>query len=159
MYKYIYYLVVLLMVGVLLWFIESRLLATPQPTAATPLNEQSSTTTTTTTEVEAALPPTSTTTTDASEIVRIEGVFLSLQEMEVEWRTGHTYLLLDDGTEIFRIDLRPLLGNTTREVAEKLGIIRGDRVAVEGTVNDKGEFRVQSISQVSPTNTEQTNQE
>lgn len=139
----------------LLWFIWVQLMTISEPASAPasePVQNATSSTPATTSASTARVTATTSTqaTSSTSTEVRIEGVFLSLQEMETQWRTAHTYLLLDDGTEIFRVDLRPLLGNTVREVTTKLGIERGDRIEVLGRMSDDNTFTIQAINPVSP---------
>ena len=134
----------------LLWFIWVQIMTTPEPASAPVQNATSSTQATTSVPTAPATTTSTQATSSTSTEVRIEGVFLSLQEMETQWRTAHTYLLLDDGTEIFRVDLRPLLGNTVREVTTKLGIERGDRIEVLGRMSADNTFTVQAINPVSP---------
>lgn len=137
----------------LLWFIWMQFMATPEASpvevpAATSSHPATSSATTT------AATTTSASSTATATDVRIEGVFLSLQEMETQWRTAHTYLLVDDGTEIMRIDLRPLIGSTVRDVPEKLGVARGDRIEVLGRLSAEGDFRVQAINPVGAAHSE-----
>lgn len=87
-------------------------------------------------------------TSHASSTVTLSGVFLSLQEVQTEWRSSYMTMLLDDGTEIMRVDLRPILGSDIRDVSQKLGIERGERVEIEGSVNDEGSFRASVIQRV-----------
>lgn len=150
---FIVYGVAFLLGVALLWFIWMQLMATPEAspvevpaaTSSRPATSPAATTAATTTSASSTA-----TTTD----VRIEGVFLSLQEMETQWRTAHTYLLIDDGTEIMRIDLRPLIGSTVRDVPEKLGVARGDRIEVLGRLSAEGDFRVQAINPVGAAHSE-----
>lgn len=77
--------------------------------------------------------------------VVIEGLFLGLAEEETDFRQSFYYLLLDDGTEVVSIDLRPLLGYSTTDVIEKLGVDRGVRVRITGSMTDDG-FKIASIT-------------
>ena len=70
--------------------------------------------------------------------VTVEGLFLSLAEEKTEFRKSFYYLLLDDGSEVVRIDLRPLLGYEINDPIGKLGVDRGQQVIVEGTMGDEG---------------------
>ncbi len=76
--------------------------------------------------------------------VTVEGLFLSLAEEKTEFRKSFYYLLLDDGSEVVRIDLRPLLGYEIQDPISKLGVDRGQQVIVEGTMGDEG-FSITSI--------------
>lgn len=77
------------------------------------------------------------TTTKTTETVTIDGLFLGLTEEENEYNKSFFYLLLDDGTEVVRIDLRPLLGYSLIDPISKLGVDRGQRVRLTGTMEDK----------------------
>ncbi len=79
------------------------------------------------------------------ETIAIEGLFLSLEEAETDFRKSFYYLLLDDGTEIVRIDLRPLLGNSIIDPISKLGVDRGQRVRITGTT-ENGVFTIAAIT-------------
>lgn len=84
---------------------------------------------------------------DASELplqVTLEGEFLSLSDGENQHNKSFKYLLLHDGIEVLRIDLRPLIGYSDMQVTEKLGVERGDAVRVIGIMED-GEFKVTEI--------------
>jgi hypothetical protein len=70
--------------------------------------------------------------------ITIEGLFLSLAEEKTDFRKSFYYLLLDDGTEVVRIDLRPLLGYEIQDPVGKLGVDRGQQVIIEGTMGDEG---------------------
>lgn len=100
-------------------------------------------------EVDAPLPePEPPVTPQASEdeaTVTIEGLFLGLAEEPTEFRKSFYYLLLDDGTEVVRIDLRPILGYELLNPVEKLGVDRGQRVVVTGTMGDSG-FTIATIA-------------
>ncbi len=76
--------------------------------------------------------------------VTVEGTFLSLVRGENRFEKTFQYLLLDDGSEVLRIDLRPLIGYSELEVEKKLGVKRGDRIRVTGTIED-GTFTVSAI--------------
>ncbi len=80
-----------------------------------------------------------------SEQVTIEGLFLGLAEEPTEFQKSFYYLLLDDGTEVVRIDLRPLLGYELTNPIAKLGVDRGQRVVITGTVADTG-FAITEIA-------------
>lgn len=86
---------------------------------------------------------------NVSEIV-ITGTFLSLQEVQTEWRTSYMTMLVDDGTEIIRIDLRPIVNNDVRDIPQKLGVERGERIEVRGVLNDEGDFRATAVDSLSP---------
>ncbi|MFT7507471.1 MAG: hypothetical protein ACI92I_000625 [Acidimicrobiales bacterium] len=81
---------------------------------------------------------------DEPETLTIEGTFVGLLEAENRFHEKFSYLLLDDGSEVFRVDLRPLIGMSDIDIIAKLGVNRGDEVVVTGTVTD-GEFSVESI--------------
>lgn len=136
----------ILLIGVLFWptepyddadsvETESSTETKEMPTESEQL-EQNGNSATTSTEVSPA---------DYPEQVIIEGVFLSLVDGETRHKKEFKYLLLDDGSEIMRIDLRPLIGYSDIEVIEKLGVNRGQRVQVTGVLED-GEFNVRSIT-------------
>ena len=78
------------------------------------------------------------------EQVILEGTFLSLTEGENQHGKTFEYMLLHDGVEVLRIDLRPLLGYSELNVEEKLGVARGAQVRVVGIMED-GEFKVSSV--------------
>jgi hypothetical protein len=54
----------------------------------------------------------------------------------------------DDGTEVVRIDLRPLLGYSVIDPIGKLGVDRGVQVVVTGIMTDKG-FEIATITPAS----------
>lgn len=83
----------------------------------------------------------------AVEVVTIEGLFLSLAEEKTDFRKSFYYLLLDDGTEVVRIDLRPLLGYELQDPTGKLGVDRGQQVVITGTMGADG-FSIKSINPV-----------
>jgi len=95
-------------------------------------------------ESEAGETVNATTTETGEEIIAIEGTFLSLIEEEDRFYKGFQVMLVDDGTEILRVDLRPLLGYSKIDVIEKLGVARGQMVTVTGSVGN-GEFGVHSV--------------
>ncbi len=76
--------------------------------------------------------------------VRLSGRFLALIEGTDRLDKIYQYLLLDTGTEIFRIDLRPLVGYSDIDIVEKLGVDRGQTITIIGVMNDEG-FRLESI--------------
>jgi hypothetical protein len=80
-----------------------------------------------------------------AETVTIEGLFLSLAEEKTDFRKSFYYLLLDDGTEVVRIDLRPLLGYEVQDPIAKLGVDRGQQVLITGTMETDG-FSIVSIA-------------
>jgi hypothetical protein len=75
---------------------------------------------------------------EVAESVIVEGLFLGLDEVETDFRKSFYYLLLDDGTEVVRIDLRPLLGYSVIDPITKLGVDRGVQVVIEGTMGTDG---------------------
>ena len=94
----------------------------------------------TTTSPEAAVP---------NDAMVLEGTFMSLvegqsSEARADLRKTFYYMLVDDGTEIVRVDLRPLLQYSTIDPEEKLGVVRGDRVVITGSMNATG-FEVVSV--------------
>lgn len=78
------------------------------------------------------------------EIVTLEGTFVGFVDGENVYKKKFKYMLLNDGIEILRIDLRPLIGYSDLNLIEKLGVDRGDVVVVTGVMNE-GEFKVQNI--------------
>lgn len=136
------YIVIALLGGVMLY-----LLFVP---AATPVPLTPSDSVDTVSETEASpdvtpqTPAVSATEPVVDEVV-IEGLFLGLAEEETDFRQSFYYLLLDDGTEVVRIDLRPLLGYSTTDVIEKLGVDRGVRVRITGSMTDTG-FQIATIT-------------
>lgn len=83
---------------------------------------------------------------DMPEQVTLEGEFLSLADGENQHGKTFKYMLLYDGVEVLRVDLRPLLGYSEIDVIQKLGVERGQEVRVVGIMED-GEFKVTSITQ------------
>jgi len=81
---------------------------------------------------------------DKSEPVVLEGTFVGLLDGENPYGKKFKYMLLHDGVEVLRIDLRPLVGMSDINIIEKLGVDRGDEITVTGRVHD-GEFSVKSI--------------
>jgi len=82
---------------------------------------------------------------DLPEQVTLEGRFLSLVDGENQHGKTFKYMLLHDGSEVLRVDLRPLIGYSEIDVTQKLGVDREDDVRVIGIMED-GEFKVQSIA-------------
>ena len=80
-----------------------------------------------------------------SETVTVEGLFLSLAEEKTEFQKSFFYLMLDDGTEVVRIDLRPLLGYSVIDPIGKLGVDRGMQVVISGVMTDDG-FKIKAIT-------------
>ncbi len=80
----------------------------------------------------------------AEDVVTIEGLFLSLAEEKTDFQKSFYYLLLDDGTEVVRIDLRPLLGYQLQDPTGKLGVDRGQQVVITGAMDETG-FVIASI--------------
>ncbi len=74
----------------------------------------------------------------------LTGTFVGLLPAEDEFEKKYTYLLLDDGTEVLRIDLRPIVGYSDLNIIEKLGVQRGEEIQVLGSIKD-GVFTVQTI--------------
>jgi hypothetical protein len=74
----------------------------------------------------------------------LEGVFIGLLDGENAYQKKFKYLLLNDGVEVLRIDLRPLVGYSDISIIEKLGVNRGDQIRATGMVHD-GEFTVETI--------------
>ncbi len=107
------------------------------------------------TAVEEVVPALSDTASDdaaseAADVVTLEGTFMSLvegqsSEARADLRKTFYYMLVDDGTEIVRVDLRPLLQYSTISPEEKLGVTRGDRVVITGSMSPTG-FVVASIA-------------
>ncbi len=96
-------------------------------------------------ETKAASTDIGTETTESVETITIEGLFLSLEEAGTDFRKSFYYLLLDDGTEIVRIDLRPLLGYSVVDPIGKLGVDRGQQVRITGTT-EGGAFTIATIT-------------
>jgi|GEM_PF-1894676 len=81
---------------------------------------------------------------DEEEQVVLEGIFLSLADGTDKYDKKFRYLLLNDGSEVLRIDLRPLVGYSDINVLQKLGVVRGERVTVTGYMKE-GVFTAQEI--------------
>lgn len=79
------------------------------------------------------------------EQVILEGEFLSLVDGVNPWDKVFKYMLLHDGVEVLRVDLRPLVGYSDIDIPQKLGVERGEKVRVIGIMDD-GEFTVTSVS-------------
>jgi hypothetical protein len=74
----------------------------------------------------------------------LEGLFVGLLDGENAYQKKFKYLLLNDGEEVLRIDLRPLVGYSDINIIEKLGVDRGDEVRASGVVLE-GEFVVETL--------------
>jgi len=88
------------------------------------------------------------TTNDLDEVV-LEGIFISLvegvsNEGRADLQRPFYYMLIDDGTEIVRVDLRPILGYAPVDPIAKLGFDRGAQVVATGRMDASG-FAVTSI--------------
>lgn len=93
---------------------------------------------------------TSDTAAEMADTVTFTGTFVSLVEGQshdarVDRSQLFYYLLVDDGTEIVRVDLRPLFGYSTTDIIGKLGVERGDRVQVSGRMGTDG-FVVSTVT-------------
>lgn len=82
---------------------------------------------------------------DFPEQVVIDGVFLSLVDGENQYQKKFKYMLIDDGSEVMRVDLRPLIGYSDIDVIEKLGVNRGEQVRVIGDLVE-GVFKIISVT-------------
>jgi hypothetical protein len=78
------------------------------------------------------------------EPMTLKGTFVGLLDGEDAYQKKFKYLLLNDGMEVLRMDLRPLVGYSDLNIIEKLGVDRGDRIVATGVVTN-GEFSVTSI--------------
>ena len=78
------------------------------------------------------------------EVVILEGIFIGFVDGEDVYKKKFKYMLLNDGVEVLRIDLRPLIGYSDLNVIDKLGVQRGDTVTVTGMMNE-GKFKIQSV--------------
>jgi len=74
----------------------------------------------------------------------LAGTFVGLLDGENAYQKKFKYLLLNDGEEVLRIDLRPLVGYSDINIVEKLGVDRGDEIRATGILRE-GEFFVESI--------------
>lgn len=100
-------------------------------------------------KVEPVVTTTTTETVFSGETVTIEGVFVGLTEDSgLAFTDTFEYLLLDDGTEIILIDLRPLIGYEKTDVPAKLGVERGERVKVTGHLDADSQFVIEAISPI-----------
>ncbi len=135
------YAVIAVLLGIVLYllFMPAR---TPVPT---PVPVEPAATTTEAIVSEPVAPASDAPTASTESVVTIEGLFLGLAEEATNFRQSFYYLLLDDGTEVVRIDLRPLIGYSTSDVIEKLGVDRGTRVVVTGTMAETG-FQIATIT-------------
>lgn len=89
---------------------------------------------------------------EASEVtpgtIVLSGTFVGLVESEPDGdMRKFLYLLLNDGTEVIRISLRPLLGLTDFNPEERLGVTRGSQVVITGALNpETGDFTIATIT-------------
>lgn len=81
---------------------------------------------------------------EVKEEMILEGIFVGLLDGENAYQKKFKYLLLNDGEEVLRIDLRPLIDYSDINIIEKLGVARGDEIRVHGSVLE-GEFTVETI--------------
>ena len=81
---------------------------------------------------------------DVKPSVVLKGTFVGLLDGEDAYQKKFKYMLLNDGEEVLRIDLRPLVQYSDINIIEKLGVERGTGVVVTGVMH-KDEFKVQSI--------------
>ncbi len=81
-----------------------------------------------------------------NEIVVIEGTLMGFMMDEDVYRKKFHYMLVNDGTEILRIDLRPLIGysNPNDDLTKRLGIERTNQIKVTGAMRD-GEFKITAV--------------
>lgn len=81
----------------------------------------------------------------AEEVVTVTGTYVGLRdEVGGDFADTSMYLLLDDGTEIISIDLRPLVGTQKTGIESELGISRGDRLELTG-MTESGVFVVSGV--------------
>ena len=78
------------------------------------------------------------------EEITLLGVFVGFVDGTNVHKKKYKYMLLNDGMEVLRIDLRPLVGYSDLNLLEKLGVKRGDDVKVIGVMN-KEKFLIQSV--------------
>lgn len=132
-------LVVFLVVGLLLF---------PKGAHRTVVEESSGMSTTSSSVATTSVRTTTvaTTTATTTKLVSVEGTFIGVVDgtESVSQRT-FKYALIDDGTEILRIDVRPLLNYDVRDIPAKLGLTNGEQVIAVGFMQ-KGSFVVQSIT-------------
>ena len=81
-----------------------------------------------------------------SETVVIEGTLMGFMMDEDVYRKKFHYMLINDGTEILRIDLRPLIGysNPNDDLTKRLGIERTNQIKVTGAMRD-GKFKITAV--------------
>jgi len=71
--------------------------------------------------------------------ISFSGVLLDFVDGKDEFLGAFKYALVDDGTEIIRVDLRSIVGYDVTELESDLGVTIGERVTVKGFLED-GEF-------------------
>lgn len=80
-----------------------------------------------------------------NEEVVVLGTYVGLRdEYGGDFDETAAYLLINDGTEVVSVSLEPLLGTQKAGIESELGITRGDRLQLRGTVME-GEFTVSAI--------------
>ena len=78
------------------------------------------------------------------EVIVLEGIFVGFVDGADVYDKKYKYMLLNDGMEVLRIDLRPLVGYSNLNLIQKLGVERGDQVKITGVMHE-GEFKIQNI--------------
>lgn len=146
--KILYSLIVVLL-GVLAWQQVYRSSdsesVNSEPVAST---DDAITTFTTTNDLNESETASSTKPIPEVDIVTVTGVYVGLRdEVGGDFSDTSMYLLLDDGTEIISIDLRPLIGTQKTGIESELSISRGDRLELTG-VTEEGAFVVGSVAVV-----------
>ena len=71
--------------------------------------------------------------------VRLSGTLVDFADGKDEFLGSFKYALIDDGTEIIRIDLRSIVGYDVTQLESDLGVTVGERVVIVGHLED-GEF-------------------
>ncbi len=73
------------------------------------------------------------------DLILLEGVFLGFADGKDRYLGSFKYALIDDGTEVVRVDLRSIVGYDVTDLEKELGIEVGELVEVKGYL-EEGEF-------------------
>lgn len=73
------------------------------------------------------------------DLVTLEGTYIGLADGKDEFLGSFKYALVDDGTEVIRVDLRSIVGYDVTGLEEELQLSPGQSVSVKGYL-ENGEF-------------------
>jgi len=137
MSKSILYFIIIILLGVV-----GYLLLRPEATVIAPTTPSSGNSTTSNATAESTQAEQSTTAgaeeSNAPGNVVFTGTLVGFADGKDEFLGSYKYALINDGIEILRIDLRPLIGYDVTNIETDLGITEGATVTLTGSLVDSG---------------------